>query len=304
MTAQIIDGKKKAQEIRARLAEEIKNADDDYVPVLAVVVAGENPASKIYVRNKKKAAEEIGIGCEIYEFSDSIGENALLKSIKELNDNPHINGIIVQQPLPPQINPQKVLEVISPEKDVDGFSPYNTGLLMANDPSALIAATPKGVLFLIKDCLENLNGKRAVVIGRSNIVGKPLAMLLINNNCTVTVAHSKTENLPDLAREADILVCATGRAKMVKDDWVKPGATVIDVGINRDEDGKLCGDVDFDAVKEIAGFITPVPGGVGPMTIAMLLENTWEAFKNQKKRPHSHECCCGLHGHNCDCHKS
>lgn len=304
MAAQIIDGKKAAQEIRDRLASEIKGADDDYLPVLAVVLVGENPASKIYVRNKKKAAEEVGMGCEVYEFSDSIGENALLKSLQELNENPHINGIIVQQPLPPQINPQKVLEVISPEKDVDGFSPYNTGLLQANDNEAIVAATPKGVLSLIKSCCSDLCGKRAVIIGRSNIVGKPLAMLLLNHHCTVTVAHSKTENLPALAREADILVSATGRPKMVKGEWIKPGAVVIDVGINHDENGKLCGDVDFDEAVGVAGYLTPVPGGVGPMTIAMLLENTWEAFKSQKKHSHHHDCCCGHHGHNCSCHKS
>lgn len=304
MAAQIIDGKKAAQEIRDRLASEIKGADDDYLPVLAVVLVGENPASKIYVRNKKKAAEEVGMGCEVYEFSDSIGENALLKSLQELNENPHVNGIIVQQPLPPQINPQKVLEVISPEKDVDGFSPYNTGLLQANDNEAIVAATPKGVLSLIKSCCSDLCGKRAVIIGRSNIVGKPLAMLLLNHHCTVTVAHSKTENLPALAREADILVSATGRPKMVKGEWIKPGAVVIDVGINHDENGKLCGDVDFDEAVGVAGYLTPVPGGVGPMTIAMLLENTWEAFKSQKKHSHHHDCCCGHHGHNCSCHKS
>lgn len=304
MTAQIIDGKKAAQEIRDRLAAEIREADDDYLPVLAVVLVGENPASKIYVRNKKKAAEEVGMGCEIYEFSESIGENALLRSLQELNENPHINGIIVQQPLPPQINPQKVLEVISPEKDVDGFSPYNTGLLQANDDEAIVAATPKGVLSLIEGCCADLCGKRAVIIGRSNIVGKPLAMLLLNHNCTVTVAHSKTENLPALAREADILVSATGRPKMVKGNWIKPGAVVIDVGINHDENGKLCGDVDFAEAAEVAGYLTPVPGGVGPMTIAMLLENTWEAFKSQKKYSHHHDCGCGHHGHNCGCHKS
>ncbi len=303
MTAQIIDGKKIAAEIRADLAKKIEASDDDYMPVLAVVLVGENPASQIYVRNKKKAAEEVGMGCEIYEFSDTIGENALLKSLQELNENHHIHGIIVQQPLPAQINPQKVLEVISPEKDVDGFSPYNTGLLQANDPHAIVAATPKGILKLIQSCCDNLNGKRAVIIGRSNIVGKPLSMLLLNQNCTVTIAHSKTENLPDLTREADILVCATGRPKMVKGDWIKEGAVVVDVGINHDENGKLCGDVDFDEALNKAAFITPVPGGVGPMTIAMLLENTWEAYIHQKQHEDSHSCCCGKHhAHECHCH--
>ena len=301
MSAEIIDGKKIAAEIRQRLKEEIAADTHEDLPVLAVVLVGENPASQIYMRNKKKAAEEIGMGCEVVEFAESIGENALLHSLEELNENLHINGIIVQQPLPSQINLQKVLEAILPEKDVDGFSPYNAGLLQIKDPSAIVAATPKAVLTLLQKQLGDLSGKHAVIIGRSNIVGKPLALLLLNHDCTVTIAHSKTKNLSALCQEADILVCATGKAKMVKKDWVKKGAVVIDVGINRLENGKLCGDVDFDEVQKHAAAITPVPGGVGPMTIAMLLENTWEAFKKQKNQEktchcgHHHDCCCHSH---------
>ena len=292
MTAQILDGKKIASEIRADLAKKIDAMSGENMPVLAVVLVGENDASKVYVRNKKKAALEVGIGCEVVELNDTIGENALLEVVHELNDNPHINGIIVQLPLPQHINPLKILSAISPEKDVDGFNPYNAGLLACKEPDAVVSATPKGILKLLQASDVDLAGKHAVIIGRSNIVGRPTAMLLLNNDCTVTVAHSKTTNLPELVKNADIVVAACGCAKLVKKDWIKKGAVVIDVGINR-VDGKLCGDVDFEEVCEVASFITPVPGGVGPMTVVMLLENTYEAACRQMKNHHNHKCCCG-----------
>lgn len=297
MTAKILNGKELAAKLRAELATKISNDQSEDMPVLAVIQVGDNDASKIYVRNKHKAATEIGIGCEVFELSSSIGENALLEVIDELNGNHHINGIIVQLPLPSHIDSLKVLSRISPEKDVDGFNPYDTGLLSYNSPKAFISATPKGILQLLKDSNIELSGKHAVIIGRSNIVGKPMAMLLLNENCTVTIAHSKTVNLPQLVKTADIVVAACGQPKLVKKDWIKDGAVIIDVGINRIE-GKLCGDVDFDDVKEKASFITPVPGGVGPMTIAMLLSNTFEAFLRQKET--HHHCHCGHH--HCNCH--
>lgn len=297
MTAKILDGKELATKLRAELAAKITNDQSEDMPVLAVIQVGDNEASKIYVRNKHKAAAEVRIGCEVFELSASIGENALLEVIDELNGNHHINGIIVQLPLPSHIDSLKVLSRISPEKDVDGFNPYNTGLLSYNSPEAFVSATPKGILQLLLSSQIDLSGKNAVIIGRSNIVGKPMAMLLLNQNCTVTVAHSKTVNLPQLVKTADIVVAACGQPKLVKKDWIKDGAVIIDVGINR-IDGKLCGDVDFDDVKEIASYITPVPGGVGPMTIAMLLSNTYEAFLRQKET--SHHCHCGHH--HCHCH--
>ena len=287
MTAKILDGKAMAQQVRQQLAAKV--AENQTEAFLAVVLVGDDEASKIYDRNKKKAANEIGMGCEILEFSASIGENALLEVIEGLNADPHVSGILVQLPLPEHINP---------EKDVDGFSPYNAGLLACKGPSAVVAATPKGILKLLESTGETLSGKHAVIIGRSNIVGRPLAMLLLNQDCTVTVTHSKTRNLEELTRQADILVAACGCAKMVKKDWVKPGAVVIDVGINR-VDGKLCGDVDFDEVKEVASYITPVPGGVGPMTVAMLMENVYDAARRQE-HIHSHPHGCGC-GHKC-CH--
>lgn len=291
MTATIIDGKALAQEVRTKLAMRIEQEKID--AFLAVILVGDDEASKIYDRNKKKAAQEIGMGAEIMEFSASIGENALLDIISELNDDDHVSGILVQLPLPEHISPLKVLSKINPQKDVDGFSPYNAGLLQANDENAVVAATPKGILHILQSTGVDLAGKHAVIIGRSNIVGRPTATLLLNHDCTVTITHTKTKNLPELTRQADILVAACGCAKLVKKDWVKPGAIVIDVGMNR-LDGKLCGDVDFEEVKEVASFITPVPGGVGPMTVAMLMENTFEAAKRQGQ-----QCSCGNH---CNCH--
>ncbi|MBQ8661572.1 MAG: bifunctional methylenetetrahydrofolate dehydrogenase/methenyltetrahydrofolate cyclohydrolase FolD [Alphaproteobacteria bacterium] len=301
MTAQIIDGKQTAAKVREDLARRIAADDSEEMPVLAVVLVGENEASRIYVRNKKKAAAEVGIGCEVLEFSDSIGEHALLEAIGELNDNPHVNGIIVQLPLPEHINPLRVLSNIRPEKDVDGFNPYNAGLLACREPDAVVSATPRGILKLLETTGIELAGKHAVVIGRSNIVGRPAAMLLLNRDCTVSITHSKTENLPAIVRQADIVIAACGQAGLVKKEWIKEGAAVIDVGINR-VNGKLCGDVDFEGVSEKAAFITPVPGGVGPMTVAMLLENTYEAFRKQRFAGQAHECRCGSHGCGCSHH--
>lgn len=298
MTAKIIDGKITAAKIREELAQRIASDDGEDMPVLAVVLVGENEASRIYVRNKKKAAAEVGIGCEIMEFSDTIGEHALLEVIGELNENPHVNGIIVQLPLPEHINPLHILSKIRPEKDVDGFNPYNAGLLACREPEAIVSATPRGILKLLESTGIELAGKHAVVIGRSNIVGRPVSMLLLNHDCTVSITHSRTENLPEIVRQGDIVVAACGCAKLVKKDWVKEGAVIIDVGINR-IDGKLCGDVDFDEVCEKASHITPVPGGVGPMTVAMLLENTYEAYKKQQAQGHGRNCNCG--GDGCGC---
>lgn len=291
MTAQIIDGKKIASEIRADLARKVEQLPGEVMPVLAVVLVGDNEASRIYVRNKQKAAAEVGIGCEVLEMNEGIGENALLATIEELNENPHVNGIIVQLPLPEHINPLKILSAIRPEKDVDGFNPYNAGLLACKEPEAVVSATPKGILKLLQTTGIDLCGKHAVIIGRSNIVGRPAAMVLLNHDCTVTVTHSKTVDLPSIVRQADIVVAACGCPNLVKKDWLKEGAVVIDVGINRVE-GKLCGDVDFEDAKEKASFITPVPGGVGPMTVAMLLENTYEAALKQQNS-HGHHCHCG-----------
>ncbi len=278
MTAQIIDGKVVAENIRNRLAERI--ASWQVKPYLAVVLVGNDPASLIYDRNKQKAAQAMGMACDIYHLPEETREDELVELIERLNRDPRVNGILVQMPLPRHINASRIIETITHEKDVDGFGPYNAGLLHENDPRAMVAATPKGILYLLEQTLGDVTGKHAVIIGRSNIVGRPLSSLLLNKNCTVTVAHSKTVNLPALTRQADILVAACGQPKMVKKDWVKEGAMVIDVGINR-IDGKLCGDVDFDEVKEKVAYITPVPGGVGPMTIAMLLDNTCQAYLKQ-----------------------
>ncbi len=296
MSATIIDGKQIASNFYAELKEKISKTDSEELPVLAVVSVGEDPASKVYVKTKQKRAQEVGIGCEIIELSDTIGENALLEIIDELNDNHHINGIIVQLPLPKHIDSLKILSRILPSKDVDGFTPYNTGLLSYNDKDGFISATPKGILHLLKSTNVDLKGKHAVIIGRSNIVGKPMAMLLLNQDCTVTVTHSKSQNIEEITKTADIVVVACGKPKMIKSSWIKDGAIIIDVGINRTAEG-LCGDVDFDDVKDKASFITPVPGGVGPMTVAMLLDNTYKAFCNQQ-----HNGSCHCHHKNCKCH--
>jgi len=278
MTAQIIDGKKMAQELREKLASETAKLKG--VPSLAVVLVGNDEASLIYDRNKKKAAEAAGMTCVIHHLPEETPESEVLALIGRLNADEGVNGIIVQMPLPKHLDAGRIIAEISSVKDVDGFGFYNLGRLHAGDDSAMVAATPQGVLYLLRKTLGSLSGREAVIIGRSNIVGRPLVSLLINESCTVTVAHSKTRDVAALTRRADIVVAACGCPKMVKKDWIKPGAAVIDVGINR-IDGRLCGDVDFDEVKETAGFITPVPGGVGPMTVAMLLNNTLKAYIKQ-----------------------
>ncbi len=278
MTAQIIDGKIMAQNLRDELAQKVAHLPTS--PYLAVVLVGNDEASIIYDRNKQKAAEAIGMKCKIHHLPEETTQNDLLQLIDNLNHDVLVNGIIVQMPLPKHLNSNEIVESIDHAKDVDGFGIYNLGLLHANDSSAMVAATPQGVLYMLQHTLGNLTGKHAVIIGRSNIVGRPLASLLLNNHCTVTIAHSKTVDLPSIVSKADIVVAACGVAKMVKKEWIKEGATVIDVGINR-VDGKICGDVDFDNVKEVASYITPVPGGVGPMTVTMLLNNTLRAYLNQ-----------------------
>ena len=278
MSAHIIDGKKLSQELQDKLAQQIALLPS--IPHLAVILVGNDEASIIYDRNKKKAAEKIGMKCTIHHLPEDTTQQDLLQLIDDLNADLSVNGIIVQMPLPKHLNSNVVIEHIAHTKDVDGFGVYNLGLLHSNNPSAMVAATPQAVLYMLQHTLGDITGKHAVIIGRSNIVGRPLASLLLNNHCTVTVTHSKSNNLAQIVSTADIVVAACGVAKLVKKDWVKSGATVIDVGINRIE-GKLCGDVDFDSVKDIADNITPVPGGVGPMTVTMLLSNTLRAYINQ-----------------------
>lgn len=274
MTAKLIDGKAIAEEIRAELEIEVKRLkSENIIPGLAVLLVGNNAASDTYVRMKAKACEKIGIYSEVIRMPESTPEKEVIKIIEELNSRKDIHGILVQLPLPPQIDEQTVIDHISEEKDVDGFTPHNVGNLVIQD-DGFIPCTPYGIIELIKRTGTTIAGKHAVVVGRSNIVGKPVAMLLLHENATVTICHSKTERLSDITKLADILVVAIGRAEMIKKEHVKPGAVVIDVGMNRLADGKLVGDVDFDSVIHEAGFITPVPKGVGPMTITMLLYNT------------------------------
>ena len=279
MTAKIIDGKEIAANIKEELKAKIAKLKD--APKLAVILAGHDGASEIYVRNKQKAAAEVGIETVLYRFEDDVRQEVLEDLVLRLNADRTINGILIQLPLPHNVDEKKLLDMVLPVKDVDGFHPYNIGLLQNSSANCTVAATPKGVLELLKRTGMKLEGKNALVIGRSNIVGKPMAMLLLNQDCTVTIAHSKTKDLRALCQNADLVVSATGCAKMVKADWLKNGAVVIDVGMCRDENGKLCGDVDFENAKEVASYITPVPGGVGPMTIAMLLKNTFEAYLKQ-----------------------
>ena len=277
MTAKIIDGRTIAQEVRAEWkirADELKARGT--TPGLAVIIVGDDPASKVYVANKVKACAELGLYSEHIVLSADTSEEALLKKILELNEDPKIHGILVQLPVPKHINSSKVLDAISPEKDVDGFHPMNVGAL-ATGSIRFAPCTPYGVMKLLEKSGVLIEGKHAVVIGRSNIVGKPMALLLLQANATVTICTSKTIDLAKHTRDADILVVATGKAKMISGDMIKPGAAVIDVGMNRMDNGKLCGDVDFDSAKEVAGWITPVPGGVGPMTITMLVANTVQA---------------------------
>ncbi|EAD3046619.1 bifunctional methylenetetrahydrofolate dehydrogenase/methenyltetrahydrofolate cyclohydrolase FolD [Listeria monocytogenes] len=276
---EIIDGKKLAKEIQGKVTREVAElVKEGKKPGLAVVLVGDNQASRTYVRNKQKRTEEAGMKSVLIELPENVTEEKLLSVVEELNEDKTIHGILVQLPLPEHISEEKVIDTISYDKDVDGFHPVNVGNLFIGKDS-FVPCTPAGIIELIKSTGTQIEGKRAVVIGRSNIVGKPVAQLLLNENATVTIAHSRTKDLPQVAKEADILVVATGLAKFVKKDYIKPGAIVIDVGMDRDENNKLCGDVDFDDVVEEAGFITPVPGGVGPMTITMLLANTLKAAK-------------------------
>ena len=279
--AKILDGKMVSQRIKAELAEEVvKLKEQNINPGLAVILVGENPASKIYVNNKKKSCEEIGIYSEVYTLPEDTSEKDLLDLIDVLNNNSRISGILVQLPLPRHIDEEKVLMAIDYRKDVDAFHPVNVGKIMIGSQSFL-PCTPAGIMELIAESGIELSGKNCVVIGRSNIVGKPAAMLLLQQNATVTICHSKTKNLTEITKKADIIVAAVGRANFVTADMVGEGAVVIDVGINRLPDKKICGDVDFEEVSKVASAITPVPGGVGPMTIAMLMKNTLTAAKLQ-----------------------
>ena len=288
----LIDGKQIAKDLRESLKNEIDLLKKKYnkVPGLAVVQIGNMAASSVYVKAKTKSAKEVGINVIDHHLEDSTTENELLELITKLNNNESVNGILVQLPLPKHINEQLILDSINPDKDADGFHPLNVGKLSianSNKENLLIPCTPYGCLIMLKSINQDLSGKNAVIVGRSNIVGKPMAQLLIKESCTVTIAHSKTINLPDICKNADILIAAVGKPKMIKNNWIKNNAIVIDVGINRievEKNGetktKLVGDVDFEDVKEKTYAITPVPGGVGPMTIACLLRNTTISFKN------------------------
>ncbi|HEY4200454.1 MAG TPA: bifunctional methylenetetrahydrofolate dehydrogenase/methenyltetrahydrofolate cyclohydrolase FolD [Devosiaceae bacterium] len=282
MTATIIDGKSFAEGLRGRIATHVERLRRDHgiTPGLAVVIVGNDPGSQIYVSNKARQTVEVGMASFKYELPEDTPEAEVLELVRALNERPDVHGILVQNPLPRQIDPLKVIETISPAKDVDCFTPDSVGRLVIG-LSGPVSCTPLGCLMLLRDQLGSLAGKHAVIVGRSNLVGKPMAQLLLRDHCTVTIAHSRTTDLPAIVRQGDIVVAAVGRPAMIKADWIKPGATVIDVGINRipaPERGegktRLVGDVDFAAIKEVAGAITPVPGGVGPMTIACLLANT------------------------------
>ncbi len=280
MAAQIIDGKQISSEIKDELKEKTALLKEKGKEVtLAVILVGEDPASQVYVRNKKKACEYIGYRSLSYELPESTTQEELLKLIDELNNRDDVDGILVQMPLPKHIDEKTVIDAISPSKDVDGFHPMNVGALCIGE-KGFVSCTPAGVIQLLKrGCggTIDISGKECVIVGRSNIVGKPMALLMLRENATVTIAHSRTKDLEEVCKRADILIAAVGKAGMITKDHVKEGAVVIDVGINRNEDGKLCGDVKYDEVSEIAGAITPVPGGVGPMTIAMLMNNCYEA---------------------------
>ncbi|MDO9242612.1 MAG: bifunctional methylenetetrahydrofolate dehydrogenase/methenyltetrahydrofolate cyclohydrolase FolD [Rhodocyclaceae bacterium] len=278
MTAKIIDGKALAETVRAELAEKVValKATQGITPCLAVILVGEDPASAVYVKNKVAACEKAGFRSIKETYPVNVEPMVVLGKIAALNADPAVHGILVQLPLPKQFDAEAVLEAISPEKDVDGFHVENVGALMQGNPR-FVPCTPYGVMKMLASENVPLKGAEAVIVGRSNIVGKPMAMLLLAESCTVTICHSRTRDLAFHTRRADILVAAVGQPKMITGDMIKPGATVIDVGINRTPEGKLCGDVDFESAKEVAGLITPVPGGVGPMTITMLLANTLEA---------------------------
>ena len=279
MTAKIIDGKAMANQIHNEIKKEaqILKTEKGIVPGLAVILVGKNPASEIYVRNKERACNDLGFYSEKHQMEEDTTTEKILKLLKQLNQNKKIHGILVQLPLPIQIEQNKILNEVEPSKDVDGFHPFNLGRLLLGK-ECFIPCTPQGIIELLKRQNIEIQGKQAVVIGRSIIVGKPLSLLLLQNNATVTICHSKTVDLAGITRQADILVAAMGQARFIKGEMIKVGAVIIDVGMNRVE-GKLCGDVDFDSAKEIASAITPVPGGVGPMTIVMLMKNTLKAAK-------------------------
>lgn len=283
MTAEIINGKDLAQEIRYGLKEETVLLKENGInPHLTVILVGDNPASKSYVKGKEKAAMEVGIESTLIELPKTISEEELLQQIQKLNEDTSVHGILVQLPLPNHISEQKVIDTIDPSKDVDGFHPINVGRMMIQE-DAFLPCTPYGIITMIKSKGIDIEGKHAVIIGRSNIVGKPVGQLLLNENATVTYCHSKTANLREFTQKADILVVAIGKANVITAEDIKEGAIVIDVGINRLDNGKLTGDVDFESAKEKASYITPVPKGVGPMTIAMLLKNTIKAAKGLGK---------------------
>jgi len=282
MTAFVIDGKVIAAKVRSDVAADVARlkAEHGFVPGLAVVLVGEDPASKVYVRNKAQQTVEVGMQSFEHKLAEDTPEEVVLDLVRKLNADPAVNGILVQMPLPKHMDSNKVLELIDPLKDVDGFHPMNVGRLSIGE-RALAPCTPVGSVILARSFKDDLSGLNAVVVGRSNIVGKPMAQLLLRENCTVTIAHSRTKDLPGVVRSADLVVAAIGKPEFVKGDWIKPGAIVIDVGINRvvkeDGKGKIVGDVEYASAAQVAGAITPVPGGVGPMTIACLLKNTVEA---------------------------
>ncbi|WP_046226754.1 bifunctional methylenetetrahydrofolate dehydrogenase/methenyltetrahydrofolate cyclohydrolase FolD [Paenibacillus dauci] len=279
MAATIISGKQISEEIRQDIKQEVdKMKAEGFQPGLAVVLVGDDPASHVYVRNKEKACHDLGYYSEVHRLSAETSQEELLEMVHKLNNQDNIHGILVQLPLPKQIEEKAIINAISPEKDVDGFHPINVGNLVIGDDS-LLPCTPAGVIEMIKRTGIEMSGKHAVVIGRSNIVGKPVSLLLQRENATVTMCHSRTTNMKEIARQADILVVAIGRANFVDASYIKPGAVVIDVGMNRLDTGKLAGDVDFESAKEVSGPITPVPGGVGPMTITMLMKNTLVAAR-------------------------
>lgn len=281
----IIDGKKIAQKILEELKIKVETAKKEHnkVPHLAVILANDNPASKIYVSSKEKKSKETGFNSSVYKFDKNVKQDEIVKLIKKLNDDKNINAILLQLPLYGHLNKDELINLINPIKDVDGFHPFNLGKLLSGQKPYAIPCTPKGIIKLLDEYNINLEGKSTLVIGRSNIVGKPLMALLLDKNATVTIAHSKTKNLNELAKNFDIIISAVGKKNLVTKDMVKKDAVVIDVGILKDEDNKTTGDVDFENVKEIAGYITPVPGGVGPMTIIELMENTFELFIEQNK---------------------
>ena len=278
--AELINGKELAKEIRLKLKEKVEK--ENLKPKLAVILCGDNEASKVYVRNKSKACNEVGIEFEEYLLPSSTSQKELLSLIDSLNENDNIDGILLQSPIPKGLDIEEAFERILPEKDVDGFNPYNVGRLCIGQ-DCFIPCTPFGIMKMFEKYNIDLEGKKAVVVGRSNIVGKPMAQCLLSKNATVTICHSRTKDLKEELKDADIVVAAVGRREIIKADMIKQGSVIIDVGMNRNNEGKLCGDVDFEEVSKKASFITPVPGGVGPMTVAMLMNNVIKAYENRKR---------------------